>query len=118
MIAYKRSLMETKSKADTFIGFAMRAGKYKIGAGAVGTLKKAHVIIVCETAAENSVKEALKLARRLHAKLFKTNGIKLEDITHRENAKIMALTDHALSKAFCENAENEFIEIEQENNNG
>lgn len=110
--------METKSKADTFIGFSMRAGKYKIGAGAAETLKRACVIIVCESAAENSVKEAMKLARKFHARLYKTNGIKLEEITHRENAKIMALTDHALCKAFCDSAGNEFIEIEQENNNG
>ena len=34
---------------------------------------------------------------------------KLEDITHRENAKVMAVADKALAKAILENIENDFI---------
>lgn len=93
----------------------MRAGKCKIGTGAVATLKKAFVVVVCGTASENTKKQAAKLAKKLRARLFVTNGTTLEQITHKENAKVLALTDRTLSNAFTDNTGKEFIEIEQEN---
>ena len=54
--------MEQKSKAETFVGFAIRSGKYRIGTNAAQTLKHAALIIVCGTAAENTKKEADKLS--------------------------------------------------------
>ncbi len=104
-----------KSKAETFIGFSIRANKCKIGFNAVSTLKKAYVMVVCKTASENTVNDSKKLAKKLHARLYKTVKKNLEDITFRDNAKVLAITDKALSKAFIDNTDKEYIEIEQEN---
>lgn len=93
----------------------MRAGKCKIGTGAVATLKRAFVVVVCETASDNTKKQAEKLAKKLKARFFITSGTMLEQITHKENAKVLALTDRTLSNAFADNTGKEFIEIEQEN---
>ncbi len=101
--------MENKSKAETFIGFAMRARKYRIGVNAVGTLKKVNLILICHTASENTVKDALKLASRFHCTALLTKQKTLEEITHRENAKVMAITDSALSKAILDNSKEDFI---------
>ncbi len=101
--------MEIKSKAETFIGFAMRTGKFRIGANAVGTLKKASLMIVCNTASENTVKDASKLAKRFGCPLLSPKEKTLEQITHRENAKVMAIADVELSKAIIDNSKNDFI---------
>ena len=101
--------METKTKAQTFIGFAMRAGKFRIGANAVATLKKASLIIVCHTASLNTKKEAEKLAKKFHAPIIETVSVYLENIAHRENAKVMAITDRDLSQAILDNSEKDFI---------
>lgn len=101
--------METKSKAETFIGFAMRTGKFRIGANAVATLKKASLMIVCNSASENTKKDAEKLAKKFHCPLLETVSKTLEEITHRENAKVMAIADKELSKAVLGNSEKDFI---------
>ncbi len=101
--------MENKSKAETFIGFAMRARKYRVGVNAVGTLKKVNLIIICHTASENTVKDAVKLAGKFHCPAIMTKEKALEQITHRENAKVMAITDSALSKAILDNSKEDFI---------
>ncbi len=96
-------------KAYTFIGFAMRTGKYKIGLNAVQTLKRAFLVIVCRSASENTKKESEKLAKKFHAPLIETVADDLADITFRENAKVMAIADNALSKAILDNLEKYFI---------
>ena len=101
--------MENKSKANTFIGFAIRARKFRIGMNAVQTLKSINLLIVCNSASENTKAEALKVANKYHCTLIMTNTAKLEDITHRENAKVMAVADKALAKAILDNIENDFI---------
>lgn len=101
--------MEIKSKAETFIGFAMRTGKYRIGLNAVATLKKASLMIVCKTASENTVKSAEKLAKKLSCPLIVHSNKTLEEITHRENAKVMAIIDKDLSKAILDNSKMGFI---------
>ena len=101
--------MENKSKANTFIGFVIRARKFRIGMNAVQTLKSINLLIVCNSASDNTQAEALKVANKYHCPLIMTKEAKLEDITHRENAKIMAVADKALAKAILDNIENDFI---------
>ncbi len=101
--------MENKSKAQTFIGFAMRTGRFKIGVNAVNTLKKAYLVIVCGSASENTKKESEKLAKRFNAPLLETVERTLEELTFRENAKVMAISDKALAKAIIDNSEKNFI---------
>ena len=101
--------MENKSKANTFIGFAIRARKFRIGMNAVQTLKSINLLIVCKSASENTKDEAKKVANKYHCPMIITNTEKLEDITHRENAKVMAVADKSLAKAILDNIENDFI---------
>ncbi|MBQ8426567.1 MAG: hypothetical protein IJX16_02270 [Clostridia bacterium] len=101
--------MEIKSKSETFIGFAMRTGKFRIGVNACGTLKKASLMIVCGTASENTVKDAVKLAKRFGCPILSPKEKTLEQITHRENAKVMAIADKELAKAVLDNSEKDFI---------
>lgn len=103
--------METRSKAETFIGFAMRTGKYKIGANACATLKRAYLMIVCSSASDNTKKDAQKLANKFNCPIFISVTKTLEQITNKGNAKVMAIADKALSKAILENLENDFIAI-------
>jgi hypothetical protein len=106
--------MQAKSKVETFIGFAVRANKYRTGMNSVETLKRANLVLVCSTASENTKKQALKASKKLHAKIYIT--IKpLAELVHKENAKVMAVTDSALAKAIVENAEGELTIFNQEN---
>lgn len=101
--------MENKTKAETFIGFAIRAKKFRIGANAVQTLKSANLIIACFSASENTKKQAEKIAGNFKCPLLITKEKSLEDITFKENAKVMAITDKALAKAILDNSEKDFI---------
>ena len=102
--------MENKTKAQTFIGFAIRAKKYRIGMNAVQTLKSINLLIVCCSASENTIKEAQKVASKYHCPLIITNEIKLEEFTFKENSKVMAITDKALAKAILDNCKNDFTQ--------
>lgn len=89
----------------------MRAGKYKIGSNAINTLRRAELMIVCKTVGENTLKEAKKQARKFSCKILMTGNDRLEEITHRENAKVIAITDKELAKAIINDKEKDFTEI-------
>ncbi len=105
--------MENKSRAETFIGFAVRAGKFRSGQNTLATLKKAYLIIVCETAAENTVKTALKYGAKYRSRVFKTCGTALSDLAHKDGIKIAAITDNSLAKAVIDSAAPQLTEIFQ-----
>ena len=101
--------MENKGKAETYLGFAIRAGKFRIGLNSLETLKKANLVIVCKSASENSKKQADKIAKKLNAPLLETTEKSLTDMTHKANAKIMAILDPSLAKAIIDNLEKYFV---------
>ncbi len=103
--------MENKTKAETFIGFCMRTGKFRIGLNAVQTLKSIKLIIVCKTASENSKDKAQGLSKKYKCPMLVTVSKTLEELTHRENAKVMAVSDTALAKAIIVNSEKDFIAV-------
>ncbi len=107
-----------KSKAETFIGFAMRARKFRIGVNACMTLKRASLVIVCRSASDNTKKDAEKLSNKFRCPLLVTKEKDLQDLTHKENAKVMAIEDKGLAQAILSNSENEFSAKNQENLNG
>ncbi len=107
--------MQANSKFQTFIGFAVRANKYKAGMNSILTLKRAKLVIVCKSASENTKKQALKVAKKLGAELYVTVKSLLADLIYKENAKVMAITDGELSKAVLNNADGELLKINQEN---
>lgn len=112
----RRRSLQTKSKAETFIGFIIRAKKCKVGGNAVNTLKKAHLIIVCKSASENTFSLAKKYGKRFKCPVLKTEGKLLEELTFIANGKIMAVTDFALAKAVMENMEKDLTIINGEEN--
>ena len=91
-----------QTKLNTFIGFAIKARKAKLGVNAVKTLKKAEILILCSSASENTLKDVVSLSKKLNAKLYVLNEIKLEDVVYKENCKLMAVCDKGLSKAIIE----------------
>ena len=107
--------MENKTKAQTFVGFVVRSRKYKIGFNACATMKKADLMIICKTASENSKKEGLSLSKKLKCELISFNNENLCDLVHRENAKIMAISDKALANAIKMQTQGEFTVVSQEN---
>ena len=103
--------MENKVKAETFIGFSVRARKIRFGFNTLATLKKAYVILVCKTAAKNTVKAAFKYAKKYGCKVFRTNNKTLSDLSHKDGVKIAAITDYSLAKAVMDNAAEDLAEI-------
>ncbi|MBR2377500.1 MAG: hypothetical protein IKA85_07035 [Clostridia bacterium] len=99
-----------KSKAFTFIGFAIKARKVKMGVNAVKTLKKAELLILCHTATENTLKESVSLSNKLNAKLLILNEIELEKVTFKAGVKLIAITDKALSDAILKSDERRLVE--------
>ncbi len=108
--------MQTKSKLETFIGFIIRSKKYKIGGNAINTLKKANMIIVCESASENTVELAKKFGKRFNCEVYKTVEKPLQEYTFIENGKIMAVTDKTLAKAVRDDMEKDLTNINGEQN--
>ncbi|MBQ6727803.1 MAG: hypothetical protein IJQ87_02580 [Clostridia bacterium] len=103
--------MENKVKAETFIGFAIRARKIRFGFNTLATLKKAFVILVCSTAAENTVKAAIKYAAKYKCRVFSTATKTLSELSHKDGVKIAAITDFSLAKAVIESAGEDLAEI-------
>lgn len=103
--------MENNKKAETFIGFSVKAGKFRSGANTLSTLKKAYLILVCETAAENTKTLALKYAAKYRCPAFCTKNIGLCDLAHKEGIKIAAITDKSLAEAIILNAEPNLTEL-------
>ncbi len=99
-----------KTKAFTFIGFAIKARKVKMGVNAVKTLKKAELLIVCSTATENTLKESVSLSKKLNSKLLVLNEVKLEEVVFKENCKLIAILDKALSKAIIDSNDSRLSE--------
>ena len=97
------------SKPLTFIGFAIKARKVRFGVNAVATLKpKIPLLILCDTASDNTKKEAVKLSNKLQSTLLITRGVKIEEIVYKENCKLIAILDDGLAKAITQNLDCHF----------
>ncbi len=89
-----------KSKAESYIGFCIRAGKLTYGFNAVEQQKKdVFLLLLCATASENAKKSALKLKNKFGCDILLLRGKTLESIVGRENCKLAAVRDRNLAKA-------------------
>ncbi len=87
-----------RSKAETYLGFCLRAGKLTLGVNAVETIKKGvYLLIADESVAKNSKKEILKFKEKFSCPLLFTAG--LEDLVHKANCKLAAVRDKSLADA-------------------
>ena len=96
------------NRLRTFVGFSIKKRAVRIGTNAANTLKRAELLLVCHTASDNAFKEAVKLKKKFHCPMIRTEET-LESLTGKENAKIMAITDKALAKAIIESSPTESI---------
>ena len=110
--------MEAKSKVETFIGFTLRSGKCRLGVNAIKTLKKVELLLLCSTASENTVKDAVKLAKRFRTKLIVSKTTPIEILTGKEHCKLMAVTDLSLAKAIIGALDENFTLMPTEESNG
>lgn len=88
-----------------------------MGVNAISTLKRAELIILCETASFNTKKEVVSLAKKLHVKIL-LSKVKLEDTVNKPNCKAIALTDKSLASAVMENLDDNYSEYRMEEYNG
>lgn len=97
-----------KSKAETFIGFCVRARKITVGANAVEALKRGvYMILVCATASENTFGLAVQYKNKFRCPLvICKNG--LENVIYRPGCKIAAIRDRNLASAVKEHLDNNF----------
>lgn len=94
-----------KNKIFTYVGFAKKARKLKTGTNAIKTVKNGiYLIVICNTASENTFNEATKLAERYRCPLYKTITFTVEELIDKENCKLLAILDLELAKAIMANA--------------
>lgn len=102
--------MQTKSKIETYLGFAIKKRALITGSDSVSRLKKANLVVVCATASENAKKEAQGISKKLNCYLIESK-IPLEDVTGKLNCKIAAVTDENLASAIVNNLNENFSVI-------
>lgn len=84
---------------DALIGFAVKAGKVLYGADTIETAKKPiYLIILCNTAAENTRKKVLRLAETKKIPVAESLG-ELQHAVARANCKAIAVTDRQMASA-------------------
>ncbi len=102
-------------KALTFLGFAQKKRAVVKGFNAVAYQKKVKLLLLCSTAAENAVKEAKALSKRMHAPLL-ISSTPLEELLYKENCKLAGITDKDLARAILENTGETFKILEETEN--
>lgn len=102
--------MQTKSKVETFIGFAIKKRALVTGSDGVSRLKRASLVLLCKSGSPNAKKDALNAGVRLNCPVVECE-ILLEDLTGKQNCKIAALTDKQLAAAIINNLNQNFSVI-------
>ena len=80
-----------------------------MGSNTIGTLKKAFLIIVCDSAAQATKDLAQAYAKKFNCPLMVSKKL-LEDITGKEKCKLAAVTNKDLATAIITN-QNEYFSI-------
>ena len=89
-----------KSKAESYIGFCIKAGKLTCGFNAVESLKKeVYLLLLCDTASANGKKSAKKLQKRFGCEMLLFCGKTLEEVTGKTGCKLAAVREQNLAKA-------------------
>lgn len=89
-----------RSKAETYLGFAKRAGKLTLGVNAAQAVKKDVFLLVADSGvAKNSRKEIVKLQKKFSCPLVSADD--LETLVGKANCKLAAVRDQSLASALC-----------------
>lgn len=98
-----------EGKIATYIGFARRARRVKVGVNAISTVKgRIPLMLVCHTASKNTLSDAVSLAKKHGSKLVMTKVTTVEDFFDKENARLAAILDDNLAKAILDNLTEEY----------
>ena len=101
-------MSNVKDKIFSYLGFAKKAGKMKAGVNAVATLKgRVPLIVLCDSASENTKKDALSLAKKYRSTLVLSVGHTVEELINKENCKVVAVTDESLANAIINTVKQE-----------
>lgn len=96
MTASGRSSLE-RSKTESYLGFARRAGKLTLGINGTAASKKVFLLVADEGASENSKKEIQKLRARFSCPLVWVDG--LGGMVGKEGCRLAAVRDRGLAAA-------------------
>ncbi len=98
--------MADRKKLQSYIGFSLRSRKIVLGVNAVeGNRKPVYALLMCKSAAKNTVKAAHNIAARLGVRLYEVDD--LAALVNKENCKLCALTDKSLGAAVAAQLETE-----------
>lgn len=94
-----------KSKTETYLGFAKRAGRLTLGVNAVACVKRdVYLLVADKGVAKNSWKEILKFKRKFGCPLVMAEG--LEALVGKEHCVLAAVRDKSLAEAIYREAGN------------
>lgn len=95
-------------KIESYIGFAIRARKIRLGSGAISTLRGGVDLLILDgTAAKNSQRLALKFKNRFGCPLVVCES-GFDKIVNKPECKIAAICDKSLSGAILDNLDGNF----------
>lgn len=87
-------------KIESLIGFAVRANKIIYGMDNIETLhRKRFLIMVCATLAERTLKRVQMSAKERKLPIVRVKHKLLEELVHKTQCKVIALTDNQMSQA-------------------
>ena len=78
-----------------------------MGTNSIATIKKAFLIIVCNSASDGTKKVAASYAHKFNCPLMVSNPL-LEDVVLKTNCIMISITDKNLAKAIIENQNENF----------
>jgi len=83
------------NKFQTYLNLALKSNSVIFGADTIAVhRKKMYGIFVCDTLAENSMKKMVATAQGRNLKLHTVPN--LSNLVHRENAKVIAISNKSL----------------------
>ena len=93
-----------RSKIETYLGFARRAGKLMLGVQAAGTVKRdVYLLVADESVAKNNRKEIEKLQKKFACPLVYVS--ELEEMTGKAACKLAVVRDEHFAQAILKEEE-------------
>lgn len=94
------------TRINTFVGFAVRAGKIVWGTDNVlAWKKKLRLILASENVSENALEKLRRYAESKPADLKVLGSDAVAELTHRDGVKVIGITDKNLSDAIVQELE-------------
>lgn len=103
-IFYNKS--EAMTKAKTYIGFAKKSGKLKIGTDNILACKKLSGIIISCNISDNAKNKLKNHCNKLSTKILEIDDVIMNKICDSESIKAIAILDKNLHSAFVDSIKN------------